>query len=171
MTEEKNIVPAESLDLQAQDVVSDIISEQDGSKLRDLTALFNLVQSKKNIVRAAKFSELLDKISDQMLERVSKHAGEFNNRDLLDYLQTIKATLDKTDNYMDIIKNPVPIIQQNNSVNINMGDDNISRESRERVAEAIRAILGKFPISPNSTVIDIPEVEIEGDNTNDNELK
>ena len=45
-------------------LAQDILNTDDPKKVKDLTALFNMNQSKKNVLRVLKLSELLDKISD-----------------------------------------------------------------------------------------------------------
>ena len=87
----------DNLDKMSEDLVSKIVEEQDSNKLKDLVNLFNVNQSKKNIVRAEVFSRLLDKISLQMVERFDKKPGEFSNKDLLEYLTAVRTAIDKTD--------------------------------------------------------------------------
>ena len=90
-----------------------------------------------------KFNGLLDTISDEMLERFEQKAGEFSNMDLLNYMQTIQSAIDRAQKSLDLVSE-TPAIQLNtqNNVNINV-TDTLDRESKERVADAIRAILQK----------------------------
>ena len=137
------------LDETSENLVSKIIEEQDSEKLKDLVTLFNLNQSKKNIVRADIYSKLLDKISIQMVERFSKKPGEFSNKDLLEYLSAVRTAIDKTDLQPENIN--MPIIQNNTQVNLNM--NGLNRDSRERVADAIKSILSN--IENKNDIIDI----------------
>lgn len=144
-----------SLDKSSEDLVKNIVLEQDPDRLKDLVSLFNTVQSKKNIVRVDAFSKLLDKISDQMIERFEKKPGEFSNKDLLDYLNAVRSAMDKSDIVPENIN--MPVIQNNTQVNLNI-DTGLSKESKERVADAVNSILAK--LKNNNSVIDITE-EVE----------
>lgn len=145
----------ESLDKSSEDLIKNIVLEQDPDRLKDLVSLFNTVQSKKNIVRVDAFSKLLDKISDQMIERFEKKPGEFSNKDLLDYLNAVRSAMDKSDIVPENIN--MPVIQNNTQVNLNI-DTGLSKESKERVADAVNSILAK--LKNNNSVIDITE-EVE----------
>ena len=133
------------LDKQTAEIANDILQETDIDKVKDLTNLFNLNQRKKNVVRLMKFNSLLDSISDHMLDRFEKRAGEFSNSDLLDYMQVVQSAIDRTQKSLDLIAD-TPAIQVNtqNNVNITLNDDGLSRESKKRVADAIAGILGKI---------------------------
>jgi hypothetical protein len=144
-----------SLDKSSEDLIKNIVLEQDPDRLKDLVSLFNTVQSKKNIVRVDAFSKLLDKISDQMIERFEKKPGEFSNKDLLDYLNAVRSAMDKSDIVPENIN--MPVIQNNTQVNLNI-DTGLSKESKERVADAVNSILLK--LKNNNSVIDISE-EVE----------
>ena len=100
-----------NLDKASEDLITKIVAENDSEKLKDLVSLFNVNQSKKNIVRADIFSKLLDKISIQMTERFEKKPGEFSNKDLLDYLTAIRSAIDKSDIIPEDIT--IPVIQNN----------------------------------------------------------
>ena len=133
------------LDEQTAEIANDILQETDVEKVKDLTNLFNLNQRKKNVVRLMKFNSLLDNISDHMLDRFEKRAGEFSNSDLLDYMQVVQSAIDRTQKSLDLIAD-TPAIQVNtqNNLNITVNDDGLSRESKKRVADAIAGILGKI---------------------------
>jgi hypothetical protein len=144
-----------NLDKSSEDLIEKIVLEQDSDKLKDLVGLFNTIQSKKNIVRVDTYSKLLDKISDQMVERFEKKPGEFSNKDLLDYLSAVRSAMDKSDIIPENIN--IPVIQNNTQVNLNI-DSGLNKESRERVADAVSSILAK--LKNNNSVIDITE-EVE----------
>ena len=151
----------ENLDRTSEDLITRIVTENDSEKLKDLVNLFNINQSKKNIVRADIFSKLLDKISIQMTERFEKKPGEFSNKDLLDYLTAVRSAIDKSDIIPEDIT--IPVIQNNTQVNVNV-DNNLSRESKERIADAVGSILAK--LKANNSIIDIGE-DVEKINAED----
>ena len=77
--EKDEILDMIPLDTSTQQIADEIIKETDTKKLKDLTYLFNLNLTKKNVLRVLKLNTLLDKVSDQMLERFEKKPGEFSN--------------------------------------------------------------------------------------------
>jgi hypothetical protein len=146
----------DKLDKKSEELVEKIVDEQDSDKLKDLVGLFNINQSKKNILRADIYSKLLDKISIQMVERLDKKSGEFSNKDLLDYLTAVRTAIDKSDIAPENIN--IPIIQNNTQVNVNI-DSGLSRESKEKVIDAVNALLAKAK-KEKEQIIDITN-EIE----------
>lgn len=65
----------------------------------------------------------------------------FSNSDLLDYLNAIQKSIELSNQAVTNIKeNPVPQIQQNVQVNI---VDSLSRESRDRISEAVKVLLNQ----------------------------
>lgn len=151
----------ENLDKTSEDLITKIVAENNSEKLKDLVSLFNVNQSKKNIIRADIFSKLLDKISIQMVERFEKKPGEFSNKDLLDYLTAVRSAIDKSDIIPEDIT--IPVIQNNTQVNVNI-DNNLSRESKERIADAVSSIMAK--LKNNESIIDISE-DVEEINVED----
>lgn len=125
-------------------IANQILNEKDVDKVKDLTALFNLNQRKKNIIRLMKFNDLLDAVSDQMAIRLEQSPGSFDNSELLDCVGVIQSTIERTQKSIDMISD-TPAIQVNtqNNVNVNIGDT-LSRESREKVVSAIRGIMDKL---------------------------
>lgn len=150
-----------NLDKASEDLITKIVAENDSEKLKDLVSLFNVNQSKKNIVRADIFSKLLDKISIQMTERFEKKPGEFSNKDLLDYLTAIRSAIDKSDIIPEDIT--IPVIQNNTQVNVNI-DNNLSRESKERIADAVNSIMTR--LKNGGSIVDISE-DVEEINAED----
>lgn len=144
-----------SLDEVSKSLVDQIVDEQDPDKLKNLVSLFNINQSKKNLVRVEMFSRLMDKISIQMMERFEKKPGEFSNKDLLDYLSAVRSAIDKNDINVDNMS--IPVIQNNTQVNISV--DVLDRNSKERVADAVKSILSK--LSSYDDIVDVSDVDDE----------
>ncbi len=158
-TENKSL--ATQLDIEEHDVINQIVQEQNSGDLKNLTHMFNAVQTKKNALRVSKLNTLFDKVSDSIIERFEKRPDEFSNRDLLDYMSTTQTALEKAQKGLNMVEE-IPAItfnqQNNNQVNININDaedTKLSRESRERVMDVIAAILNNntqnevIEITPN----------------------
>lgn len=140
----KKISGSELLDARSEEIVNSIIDETDPDKLKNLIAVFNSNQSKKDIVRNNVFSILLDKISMQMMERFEKNPNAFSNKDLIDYLNAIKSAKSSK---IDTETIDAPAIQNNTQINVTMVDG-LNRESKERVVDAVQAILNRLNTQP-----------------------
>lgn len=140
----KKISGSELLDARSEEIVNSIIDETDSDKLKNLIAVFNSNQSKKDIVRNNVFSILLDKISMQMLERFEKNPNAFSNKDLIDYLNAIKSAKSSR---IDTETIDAPAIQNNTQINVTMVDG-LNQESKERVVGAVQAILKRLNTQP-----------------------
>lgn len=146
-----------SLETPIEDLEKKIIEETDVDQLKNAVDLFNLNIQKKNIVRASKLSELQDMIVNQMEQRIDKKADEFSNQDLLTYFKTVQETLSKADNSLDSVNMPaIKVIQNQLNINVNK-EDELSRDSKERVLAAIKAIMNNsnYLSEDNSNITDI----------------
>jgi hypothetical protein len=159
--EDNSILKLESmsiLDKKSEEIVADIVKEQDSEQLKNLITLFNSNQSKKDIIRNNVFSILMDKISSQMLERFEKNPNAFSNKDLLEYLNTIKNV---KSNKIDVDSIDMPLIQNNTQINVKV--ETLSRESKERVIDSVNAILNK--LKNNNSIEEMQEV-VDNENKN-----
>ena len=100
-----------------------------------------------------------------MLKRFNKYHTEFSNDDILKYLQASQLALDKINKNATQLKD-IPQITIN-QVNINQQEDTLDRESRERVADALKAIMSAMN-KPHEEVIEpeniiIKDTEIKGE--------
>lgn len=146
-----NMVP---LDNSTTDIAQKIIAEDDIENVKNLTHLFNLNQSKKNVLRVLKLNNLLDKVQDQMIERFEKKPGEFSNADLLNYMQVAQSAIDRANKSLNLV-DEVPAITMN-QVNVNITEDSVlSRESRDKVTEAINAIMKKLKLQEQEPIEEI----------------
>lgn len=126
------------LDSDADEIANKIMQETDDSSIKNLTHLFNLNQAKKNALRILKLNSLLDKVSDQMIERFEQRPGEFSNNDLLNYMTVVQSSIDRANKQLNLI-DEMPAITLN-QVNVNM-ENMLDRESRSKITEAVNKIL------------------------------
>ena len=139
----------DKLNEESKTIANQIIDEQTYEKVKDLTDLFNVNQAKKNLTRIVRLNTLFDIVSDQMLERFSKNPNNFSNADLLNYLQVTQTAIEKSNKILNQIDNIPPISIQQNNVNITL-EDELSRDQRTNIAEAVKAILSRIntPLEP-----------------------
>ena len=156
--QEKDIEAILPLKEMEQELTNSIIEEQDPQKAKDKLQMFNFYQTKKNLIRVQKYNELLDRVSEQMLARFRERPGEFSNSDLLQYLQTIQNTVDKSIKYVNEV-DTAPIININ-QLNIKQEEELLDRESREKVADALKAIMS-FMEKQDQEIIEPDSITIE----------
>lgn len=155
------ILDLKPLDIKTQQIAQEILDEENIDKVKDLTNLFNLNAQKRNVMRVIKMNNLLDKVTDQVIERFEKTPDNFSNEDLIKYMQVTENAIDRANKNLNLVEDTPPIqYQQNNQVNINIVDT-LDRDSKERVLEYVNNVLkmGKHP----------EVVEINGEEVDDNE--
>ena len=149
-----------SLNEESKALITQLISETDEQRTKDLTHLFNANQNKKTIIRVNKLSDLLDTITDQALARFTSRPDEISNKELFDGLKIVQDLIERGQKQVSNA-GEVPLIQvnnQTNEVNIGGASSNLSRESRERVKSAVLSLLGSL-----TTQTDIIESNITED--------
>lgn len=147
-----------SLVTSSQELADQIIQAPDVKTLQQCLDIFNLNQSKKNALRALKLESLLDAVEDQAIERFQKRPDQISNKDLLDYMQVVSTQIEKSQKVADqlSVKPAIQINQQKNEVSVNLGT-NLDKEGKERVIEAVNALLREAKNAKkvsDSTVID-----------------
>lgn len=156
------LIPSNNnLDKQNTELVKQIIEENDANNLKKLIQLFNLAQTKKNAYRTIKLNQLMGKVEDEMCQRLNE--GKIEDNDLVKYYKVIQDSLDKNESsFKTINENPVIQFNQVNINNTQEKDNELSRESKEKIKEIIKNILNK-PNSFNDESSDeviIPEVTL-----------
>ena len=152
----------EILNNQTQTIAEQIMNETSLDKVKDLTHLFNINMSKKNALRVMAMDNLVDKVTSQIEARFEKYPDNFSNTELLNYLQVLQNSIDKASKNLNLVEESPAIQLNQNNVNINIVD-NMSRESRERVAAFLKqALSGQIKNEEESTTI-ILEEEVEED--------
>lgn len=145
------------LDNQTKQIAQEILDEQDIEKVKDLTNLFNLNAQKRNVMRVIKMNDLLDKVTDQVIERFEKRPDNFSNEDLIKYMQVTENAIDRANKHLNLVEEtPAINLMQNNQVNINI-DTGLDRDGRERVMDAVKAILAKAALPKEEDIIDAVE--------------
>lgn len=158
MTEENKLITV-NLETPIEELSERILNETDIEQFDKIKNLFDLNIKKKEIIRLNKLNDLQDLTVEEMSKRLQSRSGEFSNQDLLGYFKTIQESINKSDTSLDNIDtSSIKVIQ--NQLNINMNkEDDLSRESKNKVIEAIRSILDKS--LERSEIIDVDIVDSE----------
>jgi hypothetical protein len=158
-----DLLPAEidtlPLEESSKELVRNIIKADDIDELKGLAKMFEINQAKKNALRVIKLNNLLDQVYDQAIERFEKRPYEISNKELLDYMGVVGDEIERSQETIGKIdtSTTIQINQQNNSINVNVGEDAIDRDSKERVIEAVTQLLKSVgsPKKEEPVVIDI----------------
>jgi len=148
VAEARKVLNAESLALIAQ-----IVDEQNLERTKDLTHLFNVNQNKKTMIRVNKLSDLMDVITDQAVARFTNRPDEISNQDLMNSLKTVQDLIERGTKQASGVQD-TPLIQINQQTNeVNVGDTgiNLGRDSRERVKNAVSALLSNLLAQQQAT--------------------
>ena len=137
---------------EGNELTNQIINEKDPDKLNELSQLFSMNKRKKDIARSNRLSALLEMIDDEVINRMSAQPDSFDNDQLEKYMKTTQVSINNIEDRI----NEQPTIQINNNtttnVNISAGSG-LSRESREKVYEAVQSILNN--LHDDDDVIDV----------------
>ncbi len=156
----------EKLEQQSQELIARV-TDSDYSETKDIIGLFNAHEARRNMVRMTKLNKMFDLVTDQMLTRVEQRPDNFSNEDLLKFMKTTQDAIKQTSDMVNRVKDEPAIQITNNQLTVQVAQEEMSRESRERVTDAVKAILAHVQSpQPVATV----ESEVVVDNTED-ELK
>ena len=141
-------------DLKTNDeLVNQLMTTNNSSDIEGIINLFNFNMKKKNILRVNSYNNLLDKIIEEVSERFEKCSGEFSNKELLEYLNSIQSL---AYNKQDLNEVSVPSITLN-TINMtnNIGSiDSMDIDSRKRIQDAIQNIIRNSAIVVDSEEVD-----------------
>lgn len=126
-----------------EQLIEEILQETDAEKLKDLTNLFNIFQTKREVLRVNKLNDVQDALVQQMLDRLEQQPHNFDNKDIALWVKTVQLAKESSRQSLEKVEAIPTIVHQNNTqVNINV-EESLSRESRERVLSVLNTILGK----------------------------
>lgn len=128
------------------DLVNQLMVTTDSLDIEKIINLFNFNMKKKNILRVNTYNNLLDKITDEVVNRFENHSDEFSNKELLDYLNSIQSFAYNKQVSNDVSVPSITLNTINMTNNIN-SIDSIDIDSRKRIQDAIQKI-----INNNSTI-------------------
>ena len=133
------------------DLSEQLMNESNPAQLENIIDLFNVSFQKKNILRIQKLNELQDKIQTQIEKRLDNKIDEFSNKDLIDYFKVMQDSIIKnSDNASMQNAKVIQIIQNQTNVQNNLQESEpLSRESKEKISEAVQSMLSKLDLNNN----------------------
>lgn len=162
-----NSVAVLTLDEEQQQLLKQIIAAPTQQELQAQIDLFNLSQAKKDALRVVKLNTLLGKVEDQAIERFTKRPDEVSNKELLEYMTVVSGQIDRSQKYIDAIKEKTvikatQINKGDTNVNINIGTD-LDKEGKEHVIDAIQGLLKQLQNQETPNVQDVIDAAIDVD--------
>ena len=113
-------------------------------------------------MRIDKLSGLQDGLVDQFVKRIKERPDEISNKELMDGLRIVQDIIERGQRQVSGVDQQ-PLIQINQQTNsVNFGEDSstaLSRESRERVKNAVLGFLQNLPTTGTSEESDVIMVE------------
>ena len=168
-------VNTQGLNEESLKIINQLIAESDIEKAKDLTYLFNANQNKKTLVRVNKLSELMDLITDQTIARVQKRPDEITTKELVDTLKITQDLIERGMKQASGVNDNAPLIQinqQNNELSVGDESKSLSRESKDKIKNAVNEFLNSLgsplqkPIKDEGIVIE-PEKDTEDSEEDD----
>lgn len=151
-----------------KELLTKLGNAKNSQELREIANLFNISIMKKSMTRASAQSELLDDILDRVKDRVVNHHDELSHKELIDYMTAIQNGLDHSTKTFSGIDNSPPISINNtkNDITVNVASNELSRESRERVMDAVKKMLAQIQQQneTNNDIIEVDEINTENEN-------
>ena len=159
-------VDTTNLNSESLEILNQIIAVETAntSKTKDLTYLFNQNQNKKTMVRLDSLSLLQDKLVGLLSKRVTERPDEMSNQEVMQALKVVQDIMDRSTKNITGANEQAPLIQinqQDNSVNMGDGSANLTRESKNKVKNAVMSLLSSINESTTNTeVIDAEPAEV-----------
>ena len=81
-------------------------------------------------------------INNQVIERFTRRPDAISNKELLDYMQAVQTSIDKSQKSINTVDTS-PLVQINNNkneINLNVGSE-LDREGREKVLSIVQSLM------------------------------
>lgn len=155
-----------NLSVEAKKLIGELTVEKDKQKMQAIEQQFNDIQRKKQLARISKLSDVQDMLTDQFYQRISQRPDEISNKEMLDGMKVVQDLIDKNQKHAESIEE-IPQLIQINQTEVNVGN-NLNRDSRERVKNAVLGILDSLnstpPTSAESNIIEADFVDKDVEN-------
>ena len=125
--------------------LTDLETASTPEEIQSAIELFNINQSKKNILWIQKLTSLQNMVADNMKKRLEDCPGMFSNKELSDYLSTLSSSIGAAVRNGATKLDTAPMIQVlQNNVTIGSSDeiDSLSEESKKKLESLFEGIIG-----------------------------
>ena len=176
ISEDTSLVPASEVSIEAarsslssesQKLIGELVVEKDKQKMQAIEQQFNDIQRKKQLARISKLSDVQDMLTDQFYQRITQRPDEISNKEMLDGMKVIQDLMEKNQKRAEIAEE-IPQLIQINQTEVNVGN-NLNRDSRERVKNAVLGILASVNKAQQPEAVDTDLVEVDFVTEEDND--
>ena len=179
--EDKPVIPENKNHLTLQQLLDEDVDITEAD-VRELKATTNklkvamLLQAKSRLNTVLKLSNTLDKLYDELVNRIDTSIQSTDTASLMYTTEYIAKALNETNQFITSLINNEKIqnffIIDNSSV-INVGNERVDINSREKLRKAAEIVMnnidyftnGQYENIQNPNVIDISEEQVNGDST------
>ncbi len=148
-----------NLSAESQKLIGELTLEKDKQKMQAIEQQFNDIQRKKQLARISKLSDVQDMLTDQFYQRISQRPDEISNKEMLDGMKVIQDLMEKNQKRAEAVEE-IPQLIQINQTEVNVGN-NLNRDSRERVKNAVLGILDSINKAQQPTTVDSDLIEAD----------
>lgn len=148
-----------NLSAESQKLIGELTLEKDRQKMQVIEQQFNDIQRKKQLARISKLSDVQDMLTDQFYQRISQRPDEISNKEMLDGMKVIQDLMEKNQKRAETVEE-IPQLIQINQTEVNVGN-NLNRDSRERVKNAVLGILDSINKAQQPTAVDSDLIEAD----------
>lgn len=139
-TPQNDIVPLDQVT-----TVNAIMEAESKKELEKQLELFNLSQTKKNVLRLTRLNGLLNQADEQLINRLEKRPDQLTTKDILDIMNVVSGQVERlnefNDKFVEETKPSITAVQHNKTeVNINM-TPNLTRDEKGEVMDAVASLL------------------------------
>lgn len=137
-------------------------------KIKEAINLFNLTQAKKSAIRVDTYNNVMDLISNEVLDRfMNADMEQIQTGALLNVLQTISAVKEKeTRNIQQVSEEPAIQLNQNINISVEKKEPLLPRDSKEKVIDAVKRFLA-MSMQPENQIESTAElIEEKGEDAN-----
>lgn len=139
-TPQNGIIP-----LDQATTVNAIMEAESKKELEKQLELFNLSQTKKNVLRLTRLNGLLNQADEQLINRLEKRPDQLTTKDILDIMNVVSGQVERINEFnskfVEETKPSITAVQHNKTeVNINM-TPNLTRDEKGEVMDAVASLL------------------------------
>lgn len=140
MTPQNGIMPSDQAT-----TINAIMEAESKKELEKQLELFNLSQTKKNVLRLTRLNGLLNQADEQLINRLEKRPDQLTTKDILDIMNVVSGQVERlnefNDKFAEETRPSITAVQHNKTeVNINM-TPNLTRDEKGEVMDAVAALL------------------------------
>lgn len=153
---------ATSSKLDLDKLSQDIIRAKDEEAVKQACVAFRLANAKKELIRVVKLTELLDKVEELMMDKLSSEQWKIEISDLANLTKTLETSIDRSNKMIGLINDAANEAEQIKiNINVSSSVSDLDVKGRERVRGAVAEALKVLQRREEAIVIEGSSVVVE----------